>query len=578
MSLVFLCCTNLDVDVQVLNYADQSKAIENFQHLKPKNLGDMLLDPKTGDLYAHNARHATWEPRFNVGFHFQSLNSRDEVAKRIISRPRFRVTEVDKGYDSYKSSGFETRCFIERSSVNHYLFQNIENHFLVANPSGWKTHPFLLMAEDKKIKILAESEAAYQIFEIGYAVGILFDMNQKDKTHSQIISNFTREMIEITRSLNYKTQSLLDMIYNKNKNNQTIRDETWKAHYDLYVQRLKSEVEKSTDLSNIKSFNTDFDNEKHSGMAYRKDKMMKTTAQNSIRKVPIEKEQIIPSLDPFARETDRRVKRENSRIFKKKIREIYDNVLSKEEHNKSWIMSQEKKEETKTDEPDGDWKINLPNSEIVLKTDTSNERSQIKKRNEQMDHIDENSYPLQSIRNDSIEDGLKGNYQPIPQISFRNSLRLDQEYYSRLKQIRPPLKKGGDGSSAYEPVVHQLVRGSSSNTFGDDNSTQNDLNSMKALSKQGSMYQQPQGLKVLIRMKPNDLNLVQPKINSGLNRSTSKSQRQGDKRSTSYNADVKVIQVPWGADDRSKFYLPKTRLKREVTEEDLKKRNRSFQF
>ena len=61
-------------------------------------------------------------------------------------------------------------------------------------------------------------------------------------------------------------------------------------------------------------------------MVFRKDKMMKTTNQNSVNYVDIAREPVRMSTDPFERTTFRKAVRDNAKIFKSKVREVYKTV------------------------------------------------------------------------------------------------------------------------------------------------------------------------------------------------------------------------------------------------------------
>jgi hypothetical protein len=67
MSLVFVCSTNLDSHIKILNLDKMSERIESSFELKPNSLGEALLDSATGDLYFYNAIKLKWVPKYNIG-------------------------------------------------------------------------------------------------------------------------------------------------------------------------------------------------------------------------------------------------------------------------------------------------------------------------------------------------------------------------------------------------------------------------------------------------------------------------------------------------------------------------------
>ena len=73
----------------------------------------------------------------------------------MLVRPRFRVSEVDKGYDLFVSNRGESICQIERNKVNHFIFDNVERSFVVCNGTNWCVHPFLSLNEERRFRVLA---------------------------------------------------------------------------------------------------------------------------------------------------------------------------------------------------------------------------------------------------------------------------------------------------------------------------------------------------------------------------------------------------------------------------------------
>lgn len=70
MSLVYACSTNLDSHIKILNLDKMNERVEESFGLKPKSLGEALLDSATGDLYFYNAIKLKWMPKYNIGYCF----------------------------------------------------------------------------------------------------------------------------------------------------------------------------------------------------------------------------------------------------------------------------------------------------------------------------------------------------------------------------------------------------------------------------------------------------------------------------------------------------------------------------
>lgn len=67
LTLVFLCASNLDGPVKILNNSHPPKPVEDFFDKKTTLPNEILLCPKTGDIYLFVPTRNLWEPRYNTG-------------------------------------------------------------------------------------------------------------------------------------------------------------------------------------------------------------------------------------------------------------------------------------------------------------------------------------------------------------------------------------------------------------------------------------------------------------------------------------------------------------------------------
>lgn len=291
-------------------------------------MGEMLLCPRTGDLYDFAPGRSKWEPRFNSGMHFKAANEKDEKASRIISRPKFQVKEVEQSYELFISNRNESVCAITRDKVNHYLFKKVNSSFIVSTDCSWKPHPYVSLNHKRKLTILAEAET-YKIIELKFIVGCLFEANHKNKDHMNMIKNFTLKMATEVRCNNYTTIPLAACVRDENKGIQVRQDDIGLTIYDEYTRRLENQISRGCNLHDVNAeLSRPIDVYKHSGMAFRKETLTQAAACNSIRKQPTAKRYGIANDIAFMNTADRTVFRRRARQFKGEVHAAYDHCFS----------------------------------------------------------------------------------------------------------------------------------------------------------------------------------------------------------------------------------------------------------
>lgn len=288
----------------------------------------MLLCHRTGDLYIYMPNRKAWEPRYNVGMHYRPANDLDEMARRVIARPKFKVKEIDRSFDMIKSNRNEKYCNIERDKVGHYLFNKVKSTFLVCTSSKWRPHPYLSLSAKRKFTILADAET-YEIIELDHIIGCLFEIDIKNSDHVQIVKNFTLQMAKKVRCQNYITPSLASCVKFSDQEGQSAQDEIGLAIYEEYTRRLESQLARGCDLNEIDAeMARPIDVYKHSGMAIRKDRLTETAACNSIRKHTSSREYGKANDSAFMKTDDKKAFRQRAKIYKGDLKDAYDQCFN----------------------------------------------------------------------------------------------------------------------------------------------------------------------------------------------------------------------------------------------------------
>ena len=506
-----------------------NQPIQESFDLKPKLHNDMLLDPKTGDLYVESINRTMWSPKYNIGLHFKPMNERDELMKHINPRPVFKVSEVDRGFELFTTSHIESFCKIKRDKVNYYLFQGVDNTFVVKNSTNWMPHPFTFMSDSRKFRILAESSHMYQIIELGYIVGCMFDLNFKDKSHTMLVKNFTLKALNEVRNNDYKTPPLIQVISSQlGRSKSTAHEDAWKELYDHHEKEIQDAIRSGKDISTLKHITFDLDYFKHSGMTFRKDRAVRTVNENSINRKILETRTDFYMSDPFMKEEDRAALKTNSENYRAKLNFIYRTTPQKATSRHSSSRQTSKSRGLKSGRPTGKLA-----SLSVGATDTENsiEKSESK-----------NSVPSSPKR--LLEAGLG---------FFRRYKSIEAEYALRDKR---------QTTSSFAQNKQQTLQDASKSS----------KSFIKATSDQADAGDQIQNQPVcIIRVSQNMYKNVQAKVKHGILRG----QKQ-PKPSLYDHAVISYLQAD-DNDDKDRFYM-KRRVLRRPDSQDKSLRPKSFRF
>ena len=497
--------------------------------MKPKQHNEMLLDPKTGDLYVKSINRKMWNPKYNIGLHFKPMNERDELMKRINPRPVFKVNEVDRGFDLYTTSHIESFCNIKRDKVNYYLFQGVKNTFVVKNSTNWEPHPFTFMSNSRKFRILAESNHMYQVIELGFIVGCMFDLNFRDNSHGLLVKNFTLKALNEVRNNNYKTPPLIEVLSSQlGRSNSTAHDEAWKELYEQHEKEIQEAIRSGKDISKLKHLTFDLDYFKHSGMTFRRDRAVRTVNENSINRKILETKMQFNMSDPFMKEEDRDALKMNSENYRAKLNFIYRTTPQKSASRNSSSRQTAKSRGFKSGRGTG----KLASLSVgATETENSIEKTEYKK-----------SVPSSPKR--LLESGLG---------SYRQFKSIEAEYALRDQKLT---------GTSFSPAKRQNLQDNSksSKSFLRTTNEQADTG--------GQIQKQPV---CLIRISQNMYKHIQAKVKNGILREHKRP------KASLYDHAVISYQSTEDNDDKDRFYMRRAVLKRPDSH-DRSYQPKSFRF
>lgn len=518
------------------------------------------------------------------------------MAQKIVARPKFQVDEVHRSYEIYKSTRMDSICHIKREFVNYYLFAGVENPILVTNNSTWIPHPFVALSENRRFKILAESEDKYQIVELGNILGLMFEFNTENHNHRWLVRNYVRRMIDKLRSSGYRPKRLMDMMQNDRKQFESVQDETIKTMYEEYVQRLKAEISKSKDLEGISKIPHELDVFKHSGMACRKHTLLRTVNQNSINKAEeYAKHEMSGFHDPFLGDTERENRRWNNKQFREKHISKMVQKYVPGSRNKSTTRAATSSSATSSE------KMRQLNSRAENSTSTrgnnrnaKDSRSTSHSRQMNMEEQAENDKQKEA-------ENLDPQHLPHRVQSFRESQKIERMYQQRAEDfVNPPKITGIDDPSSFA----RLKRFASKESVDEDDPSLAAAQSEgtffpygpnRTVRTQGSSSINPKGAtgtKVLYRMRADELNLILPKVDTGVrSRSVSRehlaeensetrvvnSVLMSKSNSKPLNALIKIVQVA-DPDDKTTNHIKRRKLRMDSEEERLTRHNKTFKY
>lgn len=119
MTFYFLCATDLEHDVRILN-RDKKRRIEEHFHLVPAMPShELLIDPTTGDLYEYSPGLKRWVSKVNSGLHYKPRTETDPFLKKMTQRPKFVAHSVEQEYPLIRGTIVEQAVHVAKvGSIN----------------------------------------------------------------------------------------------------------------------------------------------------------------------------------------------------------------------------------------------------------------------------------------------------------------------------------------------------------------------------------------------------------------------------------------------------------------------------
>lgn len=265
--------------------------------------------------------------------HFRPANQGDEIARRMITRPKFRVTEVDRSVDLNTLQYHQQICSIVRvggcitqDKVGHFLFSGVDKNFVVRKSNYWEPHPFVYLNEDRMFKVLAESDT-FQIFELGFLIGCIFEVSPKHETHCRMVRNFILKMATEVRCHNYATKPLAPKLGNKVLKTNRVAEKESFVLYEEFTRRIQEQLASGADLIQMDAeLNRPIEVVKHSGFVIRKDKVTGMASRNAITKASTAGKTMAPNTSRdivFLRTSERQSIKRHSQQYKEDIMDAY---------------------------------------------------------------------------------------------------------------------------------------------------------------------------------------------------------------------------------------------------------------
>lgn len=90
----------------------------------------------------------------------------------------------------YMTSNNNINLIFFYNAKQHWLFQSMDNEFIVPLKNSWDIHPFSFVNESKSFVLLAECSRGTLIIELKSIIGVLFATNPKYPQTMMPVKNF----------------------------------------------------------------------------------------------------------------------------------------------------------------------------------------------------------------------------------------------------------------------------------------------------------------------------------------------------------------------------------------------------
>ena len=420
---------------------------------------------------------------------------------------------------------------------------------MVKNMTNWIPHPFYFMNTERQFRVLAESNHMYQVIELGFIVGCMYELNLKDISHIEIIKNFTLRATNEVRNNNYTTRSLLEVLSLQKRKKAILQDDAWKELYEVHNKQIQEAIKKGEDISSLKRMTFDLDIFKHSGMTFRKEQTIKTVNENSINRQTSDNNVEVNLGYAFIQDADKEVIQRNSTVYKSKIKSIYRSIFPKSRSQSRDASGSRKNIKLHQKMEQIENSVNV--RDIVTDNDTT--KTVLQERTSELPTIKLNDRSPKSPQ--SAQKVTMG-----PPIGPRRRYKtIDKEYALRGRQFQV----------SYSPVQKRVqVLDQSSDSLIMKKPSYLDLS---------TKLNAPE-IVCLIKLKQNNYSNVPSKVRTGMIRpAANMAQRSNLSDVYGGSARISFIETDNKNDNGLNFYMKKTKLRR-TTEEESKMRSKSFRF
>ena len=288
--LVYLCATNFEKPITVINGAEGSR-IEDFFLLHPENMSisanDLFLDRVTGDFYTYSSFSGQWMPIGNAGLHSnkaaQAFNS---IGKYMIKAPVYKPQPRLDKYSAFLQRNYETYASIKKIHLQHWAMIGAETEFVVSTKNSWDVHPFNFVNPQRTFFTLAESSKGPILIEIGLNImASQFTIDDQYPETVKIFRNFIQEKLKDITNMDESARLLIEKVSESSKKNYidpltAIRNETAGNRQLRMLGGNKSNLSKESYVKirplSAKTFS-------HVGFASKKSEMLDIIDNNAIQ-------------------------------------------------------------------------------------------------------------------------------------------------------------------------------------------------------------------------------------------------------------------------------------------------------
>lgn len=177
---------------------------------------DFFLDNVTGDLYSYSFDKNEWSAKANIGIHYEKAAQEFyTLGKFIVKSPTYRVKSLNSLANLFISKNTESICYLKKSHLSHYLFQQVPFEFLISNKGSWVLHTFSFINNKKNFNILAETKKGPCLLELKNCIVVECEISEKYPCTIQILRNFILHHLKFIKAFNRNSEYRISNCYYK---------------------------------------------------------------------------------------------------------------------------------------------------------------------------------------------------------------------------------------------------------------------------------------------------------------------------------------------------------------------------